>query len=61
MTAVVSIIAEHIPELVALNLSHNRLTSLEILEKLVPNTPSLLGLDLSHNEVCMATILSSTK
>ncbi|XP_067940028.1 nuclear RNA export factor 1-like [Watersipora subatra] len=51
MTAVVSIIAEHIPELVALNLSHNRLTSLEILEKLVPNTPSLLGLDLSHNEV----------
>jgi len=50
MTSVVSIICEHIAQdLVALNLSNNRLSSLVHLEKAVSSTPNLQGLDLSNN------------
>ena len=58
MTAVVNIISEHIPELVALDLSSNRLTSLETLEKLVDRTPHVQGLDLSNNEVILSVNFS---
>lgn len=49
MTAVVNIIKAHIPELVALNLSNNRLNTLVYLQPLVSATPNMVGLDLSDN------------
>lgn len=49
MAAVVKVIEEYIPEVVALNLSGNRLSSLLNLSRLVEKTPNVVGLDLSDN------------
>lgn len=49
MTAIVNTVKQHIPDLVALNLSNNRLSSLQYLQPLVAATPNLVGLDLSNN------------
>ncbi|GAB1597900.1 nuclear RNA export factor 1-like [Argonauta hians] len=49
MNNVIKIIKENIPELVSLDLSSNRLVSLEYLSPLVENTPHLKNLNLGKN------------
>lgn len=61
ISAVVKVIEEHIPELMALNLSGNRLSSLHNLSRLVEKTPNLVGLDLSDNPEVMLSHFMLTR
>ena len=51
MIGVIDILAEHVPDLVALNLSENKLYSLEHLTILAEKLPHLKALRLSKNRV----------
>lgn len=52
---ITKIIQENIPELVGLDLSHNRLFSMAHWQGLIPAAPHLCALNLSHNNVCQFT------
>lgn len=61
MSTVTKIIQENIPELVGLNLSHNRLLSLSGVQDLVSKTGHITSLNLSHNQLRDVSELDKVK